>query len=199
LFASTPEGFLVSAPSPEFTEEILVVGSGLEVPAAELRLWPPLRRGPANTNRSRARRGSAGRSATICPPRRKRRRQGRSSRRNRCVTRFYLSSRAGRRSPGTLLAAHARGLAARRIPSSGHRAPPSPGRSTPASAPSDQSTPMHKHQALAGALAEPIQRRPSVEQKGPVSRAFLIGTGGLEPPTSCSQSRRATRLRYVPS
>ena len=29
--------------------------------------------------------------------------------------------------------------------------------------------------------------------------AFLIGARGFEPPTSCSRSRRATRLRYAPS
>ncbi len=28
---------------------------------------------------------------------------------------------------------------------------------------------------------------------------MLVGTGGFEPPTSCSQSRRATWLRHVPS
>lgn len=27
---------------------------------------------------------------------------------------------------------------------------------------------------------------------------FLVGVEGFEPPTSCSQSRRATRLRYTP-
>ena len=29
-------------------------------------------------------------------------------------------------------------------------------------------------------------------------RIFAIGVEGFEPPTSCSQSRRATRLRYTP-
>ena len=28
--------------------------------------------------------------------------------------------------------------------------------------------------------------------------AFLVGTTGIEPATSCSQSKRATRLRHVP-
>lgn len=28
---------------------------------------------------------------------------------------------------------------------------------------------------------------------------FLVGVEGFEPPTSCSQSRRATRLRYTPT
>ena len=27
---------------------------------------------------------------------------------------------------------------------------------------------------------------------------FLVGAGGFEPPASCSQSKRATRLRYAP-
>ena len=27
---------------------------------------------------------------------------------------------------------------------------------------------------------------------------FVVGARGFEPPTSCSQSRRATRLRYAP-
>ena len=29
-------------------------------------------------------------------------------------------------------------------------------------------------------------------------RCALVGVEGFEPPTSCSQSRRATRLRYTP-
>ncbi len=28
---------------------------------------------------------------------------------------------------------------------------------------------------------------------------YLVGVEGFEPPTSCSQSRRATRLRYTPA
>lgn len=32
----------------------------------------------------------------------------------------------------------------------------------------------------------------------PLSVKILVGVKGLEPPTSCSQSRRATRLRYTP-
>jgi hypothetical protein len=28
---------------------------------------------------------------------------------------------------------------------------------------------------------------------------YLVGAEGFEPPTSCSQSRRATRLRYAPN
>ena len=28
---------------------------------------------------------------------------------------------------------------------------------------------------------------------------FLVGARGFEPPTSCSRSRHATRLRYAPS
>ena len=27
----------------------------------------------------------------------------------------------------------------------------------------------------------------------------MVGTGGFEPPASCSQGRRATRLRYAPT
>ena len=27
----------------------------------------------------------------------------------------------------------------------------------------------------------------------------MVGIEGFEPPTSCSQSRRATRLRYIPT
>src|SRR6478672_4569128 len=30
-------------------------------------------------------------------------------------------------------------------------------------------------------------------------RAGMVGVEGFEPPTSCSQSRRATRLRYTPT
>ena len=30
------------------------------------------------------------------------------------------------------------------------------------------------------------------------ARRNLVGVEGFEPPTSCSQSRRATRLRYTP-
>ena len=30
-------------------------------------------------------------------------------------------------------------------------------------------------------------------------KAILVGAEGFEPPTSCSQSRRATRLRYAPT
>jgi hypothetical protein len=30
------------------------------------------------------------------------------------------------------------------------------------------------------------------------NRPYLVGVEGFEPPTSCSQSRRATRLRYTP-
>jgi hypothetical protein len=29
-------------------------------------------------------------------------------------------------------------------------------------------------------------------------QALVVGVEGFEPPTSCSQSRRATRLRYTP-
>ncbi len=28
---------------------------------------------------------------------------------------------------------------------------------------------------------------------------YLVGADGFEPPTSCSQSRRATRLRHAPN
>ena len=31
------------------------------------------------------------------------------------------------------------------------------------------------------------------------ARRNLVGVEGFEPPTSCSQSRRATRLRYTPA
>ena len=31
-----------------------------------------------------------------------------------------------------------------------------------------------------------------------LSRLGVVGMEGFEPPTSCSQSRRATRLRYIP-
>ncbi len=27
----------------------------------------------------------------------------------------------------------------------------------------------------------------------------MVGTGGFEPPTSCTRNKRATRLRYVPT
>ncbi len=30
------------------------------------------------------------------------------------------------------------------------------------------------------------------------AHSLLVGVEGFEPPTSCSQSRRATRLRYTP-
>ncbi len=31
-----------------------------------------------------------------------------------------------------------------------------------------------------------------------INRPKMVGAEGFEPPTSCSQSRRATRLRYAP-
>src|SRR6476620_9289446 len=36
-------------------------------------------------------------------------------------------------------------------------------------------------------------------KKGPVSGAFLIGTGGFEPPASCSQSRRSNQAELRPA
>ena len=37
-----------------------------------------------------------------------------------------------------------------------------------------------------------------IEPTRPEGRVGMVGVEGFEPPTSCSQSRRATRLRYTP-
>src|SRR5690348_18131112 len=44
----------------------------------------------------------------------------------------------------------------------------------------------------------PVELRAVREQAANKNTAFLVGARGFEPPTSCSQSRRATRLRYAP-
>ena len=38
----------------------------------------------------------------------------------------------------------------------------------------------------------------ALSEFAPSTATVLVGVEGFEPPTSCSQSRRATRLRYTP-
>ena len=52
---------------------------------------------------------------------------------------------------------------------------------------------------LHGCFAGPVNTCLSHEGKILFLVIKMVGTRGFEPPTSCSQSRRATRLRYVPT
>ena len=44
-----------------------------------------------------------------------------------------------------------------------------------------------------------LTRAPRITCDDRIDRAVLVGVRGFEPPTSCSQSKRATGLRYTPS
>jgi hypothetical protein len=48
-------------------------------------------------------------------------------------------------------------------------------------------------------LKEILTKNPCTLPAGDTNKRGLVGARGFEPPTSCSQSRRATGLRYAPT
>ena len=59
-------------------------------------------------------------------------------------------------------------------------------------------SPAEQYQELPLDLNELLVKRPAATYFVRVNGNSMVGAEGFEPPTACSQSRCATRLRYAP-